>query len=194
MDGAEALAILRRTGAEREGHFLLTSGLHSNHFFLSAPLTQSPEETERIARGLAEPFRDAFIETVVGPAMGGVVLGYEVARQLALQDGGRPRAIYTEKTADGRMALRRGWTLRPGERTLVVEDAISTGGSVRKTLEAIRPSGCTVVSVAAIADRTGGTLDLGVPFRALVTTKPPLWTVDACPLCADRVPLVRPKA
>ncbi|MCG0238295.1 MAG: orotate phosphoribosyltransferase [Firmicutes bacterium] len=187
MQPDEVLAILRETGVIREGHFLLTSGMHSDRFLLLAQVLQYPRHAERLCREMAEPFREAGVEVVVGPAVGGIILAYEVARALGA------RAIFAEKVEGGGMALRRGFQLRPGERVLVVEDAISTGGSVRKVLDAIAPFGPEVVGVSALVDRTGGQVDFGVPTRAVLTLSVPAWPPEACPLCRAGVELVRPK-
>jgi len=174
-------------GVVREGHFLLTSGRHAAKFLLFAPAFSQPQAAEAIGRGLAEICRDLDVETVVGPAMGGVILGHEVARALGV------RSIYAEKDGEG-MALKRGFRLRPGERVLVVEDAVSTGGSVQKVLEICRRAEADVRSVAVVADRTGGRLELGVPRRALLTLEVPSYPEDDCPLCRAGLPLERPKA
>ena len=187
MNADEVMAILRETGVVREGHFRLTSGLHTDLFLLCSLVQQYPHHTERLARALAEPFREASVEVVVGTAMGGVILGYEVARALGV------RAIYAEKSPGRGMVLRRGFSLRPGERALVVEDALSTGGSVRRTMEAIAPFGPQVVGVGVLVDRSAGRVQLGVPLAALVTMDVGMWEPSACPLCRRGVPLVEPK-
>lgn len=196
MDREELFAIFREAGVYREGHFVLTSGRHSGQFFLLPHLFQFPALTERVCAALAAQFDGVEIETVVGPATGGIVLAYEVARQLALRRPGAPapRAIFTEKTEDGGMALKRQWTLRPGEKVLMVEDAVSTGGSVAKALAAIQQYEPAVVGVGCIADRSGGAVDFGAPLKAVVTLKVESWAPEECPLCRQGVPLVKPKA
>lgn len=190
----EILDILRTAGVLREGHFVLTSGRHSNQFFLLPHLFQFPEITARLTADLAALLDDLDVQTVIGPATGGIVLAYEAARQIGLRRGGVwPRAIFAEKTEDGRMALKRQWSLEPGERVLVVEDAVTTGGSVMKTIDAIRPFEPQIQAVACIADRSGGAVDFGVPLRALLTLQVESWQPDECPLCKDGVPLVKPK-
>jgi orotate phosphoribosyltransferase len=197
MEREELFAIFREAGVYREGHFVLTSGRHSGQFFLLPHLFQYPALTERVCAAMAALVDGLEIETVVGPATGGIVLAYEVARQIGLRRGGGghgPRAIFTEKTEDGKMALKRQWTLRPGEKVLMVEDAVSTGGSVAKAIAAIRGYEPEIVSVACIADRSGGTVDFGVPLKAVVTLNVESWAPEACPLCAQGVPLTKPKA
>ncbi len=186
-DPAYWLEQLKVWGVLREGHFLLTSGRHSNRFLLFAPAFSQPSAAEELGRAIAEQFEGQEIETVVGPAMGGVILAHEVARALGV------RSIYAEKAGEG-MALKRGFALRPGERVLVVEDAVSTGGSVQKVLDICEQARAAVQGVGIIADRTGGQVDLGVPLKALLTLEVPSYPADACPLCREGRPLERPKS
>ena len=187
MTPQDVHAILDRTGAVRRGHFLLTSGLHSDLFLLCAQLMQYPEELGPIASALAAPLRHASVEVVAGPAVGGIILAYEVARHL------HARAIFAEKGGDGRMVLRRGFTVRSGERVLVVEDALTTGGSTRGVVTALREAGAEVIGAAVLVDRSGGAVDVGVPVRALLTLNVNTWNPADCPLCRAGVPLVSPK-
>ena len=194
MDREQLFEIFREAGVLREGHFVLTSGRHSNQFFLLPHLFQYPALTEQVCAAMAAQVDGLEIETVVGPATGGIVLAYEVARQIGLRRGGKgPRAIFTEKTEDGKMALKRGWSLAPGEKVLMVEDAVTTGGSVAKAMEAIKGFEPAIQAVACITDRSGGTVDFGVPLRALVTLQVESWAPDQCPLCGQGVPVVKPK-
>jgi orotate phosphoribosyltransferase len=194
MDRDQLFAIFREAGVLREGHFVLTSGRHSDQFFLLPHLFQFPALTERVCAAMAATVDNVEIDTVVGPATGGIVLAYEVARQIGLRRGGKgPRAIFTEKTEDGKMALKRGWSLQPGEKVLMVEDAVTTGGSVAKAMEAIQGFEPAIVGVACITDRSGGTVDFGVPLHALVTLQVESWAPEACPLCQEGVPVVKPK-
>ena len=179
-------AILDRTGAVRRGHFLLTSGLHTDLFLLCAQVMQYPEVLAPLAAAMAAPFQEERVEVVAGPAVGGIILAYEVARQL------RARSIFAERRGEG-MVLRRGFAVRPAERALVVEDALTTGGSTRQVIEAIRTAGADVVGVAALVDRSGGAIDLGVPLHALLVMRVEAWPPEACPLCRAGVPLVTPK-
>jgi len=187
MTEAEITEIFRETGVIREGHFLLTSGRHSPIFLQCSQVLQYPRKTELLAADLAARHRDRGIQVVLGPAMGGVILAYEVARQLGA------RALYLEKGPEGGMLLRRGFKISPGERVLVVEDAITTGGSVLKTIEAIRPLGVEIVGVGALVDRSGGGVDLGYPLSALLTLEIPSHAPEDCPQCRAGVPLERPK-
>ncbi len=188
MQGREQwIARLKEWGVLREGHFLLTSGRHSPGFLLFAPAFSLPPAAEELGSAIAEMYRGQGIETVVGPAMGGVILAHEVARALGV------RSIYAEKDGD-RMTLRRGFSLRAGERVLVVEDAVSTGGSVQKVLEICRAANADIVGVGIIADRTAGKVDLGAPLRALLELEVPSYPADDCPLCRVGRELTRPKA
>ncbi|MFZ5827879.1 MAG: orotate phosphoribosyltransferase [Bacillota bacterium] len=189
----EVFAILRETGTLREGHFRLTSGRHSDRFFLMPHAFQFPTETEKLCRGLAQLFAEEEVETVIGPATGGIILAYEVARQVGILSGRKVRAIFTEKTDDGAMALKRQWSLRPGERVLMVEDAVTTGGSVQKAIDAIRAYEPQIVGVACIVDRSGGNADFGVEMRSLVEVQVESWLPEECPLCKQGIELVKPK-
>jgi orotate phosphoribosyltransferase len=187
MTADEVRRVLEETGVVRRGHFRLTSGLHTDLFLLCALVQQHPEPTARLAQAMAAPYRAAGVQVVVGTAMGGVILAYEVARALGV------RAVYAEKTAEGAMALRRGFRVAPGERALVVEDAVTTGGSIRRALDAVAAAGGRVVGVSALVDRSAGRAGVGVPMHALVTLDVPAWEPAACPLCRQGVRLVEPK-
>lgn len=187
LSEADVWQILKETGAYLEGHFLMTTGRHTAQFMLCSQVMQYPPEMQKLCEAIAAPFRDERIDVVVGPAMGGVLLAYEVARALGV------RSIYTEKMEDGTMGLRRGFRLQPGERVLVVEDAVSTGSSVFKCLDALRPHQPEIVGVGVLVDRSGGTVDFGVPFRPVLRTTVEHWQPAECPLCAKGVPLAAPK-
>lgn len=183
----EIETILRESGAWIQGHFVLTSGKHSDQFFLMARAFEDPILGERLGKAVADLFRNDGIQTVVGPAIGGVILAYEVARSLGC------RAVFTEKTESATMALKRGFRLAPGERVLVVEDAVSTGGSVQKVLDHLKEWNVHVVGVGAVSDRTGGNVDFGLPFRAVVTFTFEHHEPESCPHCQTGTPLIRPK-
>jgi len=185
MNADDVLERFRRTGALLEGHFVLTSGLHSAVYLQCALVLQHPAEAEALGEELAERFARGQIETVVSPAIGGIVIGWEVARALGV------RAIWAEREG-GRMTLRRGFTVRPGEQVLVVEDVVTTGGSTRETIEALRAAGALVVGAGSIIDRSGGAADVGVPRVALATLDVPAHAPAACPQCAAGVPAVKP--
>jgi orotate phosphoribosyltransferase len=185
MQQREVVERFRRTGALLEGHFVLTSGLHSTQYLQCALVLQHPAEAEAFGRAIAEQCGPKQVETVAAPAIGGIVIGWEVARALGV------RSIWTERE-EGRMTLRRGFTVRPGERVLVVEDVITTGGSTRETCDALRAAGALVVGAASIIDRSDGRADVGVPRVALATLDVPAATPADCPLCARGVPAVKP--
>ena len=181
----EILRIFKETEALLEGHFILTSGLHSNRYFQCARVLQYPWHAEALCRGIADHFKDWKIGAVVSPAVGGILVGQEIARHIHV------RSIFTERV-DGRMTLRRGFEVNPGETLLVAEDVTTTGGSVREVMQAVRQSGGVVSAVAAIVDRSGGKAEFGVPYFSLlrmdVTNHPP----DDCPLCKSGSTAVKP--
>lgn len=179
--------MLRDTGAWREGHFLLTSGRHSPVFFLLAQAFQWPHLAEALGCTLAAAFSGLGVEAVVGPAMGGVILAHEVARSLGC------RSLYAEKV-EGGMALRRGFGVVRGERVLVVEDAVTTGGSASRVLELVQAAGAVPVGVGAVVDRRPPGVSFPLPFRALLRVDVPAYVPEECPLCAAGVPLVAPKS
>lgn len=181
----EVLDLFRRTGAFLEGHFLLTSGLHSPKYLQCALVLQHPHHAERLGRALARA-TGAEVDFVASPAMGGLIIGHEVARALGV------RHIFAERDAQRRMTLRRGFTVRPGERALIVEDVITTGGSTMEVAELLRGLGAQVVAAASIIDRSGGAADLGVPRAALATLTVETWRPEDCPLCRSGEPAVKP--
>ena len=175
----------RRTGALLEGHFVLTSGLHSTHYLQCALVLQHPAEAEAFGRAIAERFRDERVETVAAPAIGGIVIGHEVARAL------NARFIWTEREA-GQMTLRRGFSVRAGEAVLVVEDVVTTGGSTRETMQVATAAGGRVVGAASIVDRSNGSVRLDVPYASLLQIDVASYEPDKCPLCAQGLPVVKP--
>lgn len=180
------IELLKSTGVYLDGHFLLTSGRHSPNFLLLSQLFQHPWATELLCRQLARELASLDIETVAGPAVGGVILSYELARALGT------RAIFAEKE-NGRMAFKRGFAIAPGEKVLVVEDAVTTGGSVRLVVDALRELGADVVAVGAVVDRSGSRVNFGVPFKAVLTLDIPSYAPEECPLCREGVPVIKPK-
>lgn len=185
VTSSEVLDLFRRVGALLEGHFRLTSGLHSPNYLQCALVLQHPREAERCGAALADRLRDLGVQAVLSPALGGIVIGQEVGRALGV------RAIFAERQ-DGALTLRRGFTLSPGERVLVVEDVVTTGGSTRETIEVARSHGANVVGAAAIIDRSGGQKTVDVPFTALATLTVPVYQPDACPLCAQGTAAIKP--
>jgi orotate phosphoribosyltransferase len=179
------LEIFKRTGALLEGHFILSSGLHSSVYLQCAIALQSPEVANQFGSAIAQKFREQGIETVASPAIGGLIIGYEVARNLGA------RFIWTERE-QGQMTLRRGFTVRAGERVLVVEDVITTGGSTRETIDALKSHGAEIVAAASIIDRSGGNADVGVPRLSLATLNVPAATPEDCDACARGEVAVKP--
>jgi orotate phosphoribosyltransferase len=185
LQASEILERFKATGALLEGHFVLSSGLHSPNYLQCALVLQYPSEAEEFGRAIAERFKDDSIELVAAPAIGGLVIGYEVARALNC------RFIWTEREG-GIMTLRRGFSVRPGERTLVVEDVVTTGGSTRETIDALKLSGANVVAAASIIDRSGGDANVGVPRIAFAQLNVPSVDPAHCELCKQGVPAVKP--
>lgn len=175
----------RRVGGLLEGHFRLTSGLHSAGYLQSALVLQHPREAEACGAALAGHLRGLGAQVVLSPALGGIVIGQEVGRALGI------RAIFAERQ-DGRLVLRRGFTLEPGEKVLVVEDVVTTGGSTRETIDVARAAGAVVVGAAAIIDRSGGQQRLDVPFHSLAEVSLPTYEPESCPLCLAGQPVVKP--
>lgn len=187
-DRPPLLDTLTEAGALKEGHFLLASGRHSDRYVEKFDLLRRPAATERACRQFADRFRGERIDVVAGPTTGGVILAFETARQLGVL------AAYAERAADGGSAreFRRGTSFEPGSRVLVVDDILTTGGSIRETLAALEAHPVEVVAVAVLVDRSNGEFDPGVPFHALAKLEIATWEADGCPLCASGVPLVKP--
>ena len=189
MTRDELLDVFRRSGALLEGHFRLTSGLHSSGYLQCALVLQHPQHAEALGRALAERTRGLRPTLVLSPALGGIVIGQEVGRALAV------RAIFAERQ-DGGLTLRRGFIISENDRVLVVEDVLTTGGSTRETMQVAAASGGQIVGAASIVDRSGGAeraaRDLGVPYVSLLDIDLPAYEPDKCPLCAQGLPVVKP--
>jgi orotate phosphoribosyltransferase len=175
----------RDSGALLEGHFRLSSGLHSNGYLQCALVLQHPAKASALARALAARASAWSPAAVLSPALGGVVIGHEVARALGV------RAMFAERQ-EGRLVLRRGFEIAPGERILVVEDVVTTGLSTRETMDVARALGGEVVGAASLVNRSGGKADVGVPLVSLLAIDLPTWEGSACPLCAQGIPVVKP--
>lgn len=186
MEYHEALALYRRTGAYLEGHFRLSSGLHSTGYLQSALVLQNPADAAALGLGIAAHVKSLEPGVVLSPALGGVIIGHEVARALGV------RAIFAERSGGTTLGLRRGFHLSAADRVLVIEDVFTTGKSTRETMEVAREAGAEVVGAAAIVDRSGGTIDFGVPSYALVHLDVPTYDPEACPLCVQGIPVVKP--
>jgi orotate phosphoribosyltransferase len=185
MDAADVIERFKQSGALLEGHFRLTSGLHSSGYLQCALVLQHPREAEALGTALAARVRDLRPEAVLSPALGGIVIGQEVGRVLGV------RALFAERQ-EGKLHLRRGFSLEPGERVLVVEDVVTTGLSTRETIEVARAAGAEVVGAAAIIDRSGGQQALDVPFYALATVSLPTYELAECPQCRTGEPVIKP--
>ncbi len=185
MTRDELLNLYRRSGALLDGHFRLTSGLHSPGYLQCALVLQHPQHAEALGRAIADRVRELRATVVLSPALGGVVIGQEVGRALGV------RAIFAERQ-DGALALRRGFTLDPLDRILVVEDVMTTGGSTRETMQVAKAAGGQVVGTASIVDRSGGAISFDVPFAALLEIALPTYEPEKCPLCAQGLPVVKP--
>jgi len=179
------LDLFRRSGALLEGHFRLTSGLHSPGYLQCALVLQHPADAETLGRAIAERTRELRPTVVLSPALGGVVIGHEVGRALGV------RAIFAERQ-DGALALRRGFMLAENDRVLVVEDVFTTGGSTRETIQVAKAAGGQVVGAASIVDRSGGRLAFEVPYHSLLEIALPTDEPDKCPLCAQGLPVMKP--
>lgn len=177
------MQIFRETGAYLKGHFRLTSGLHSGEYLQCARVLQHPAIAERLGRELAAQLPAC--DVVASPAIGGLIVGHEVARAKGV------RFIFTERDA-GKMTLRRGFGIEPGESALVIEDVVTTGGSTREVIELLREMGAQVVGAGSVIDRSGGRVDLGVPRVALATLDAVTYPPDFCPLCREGVPVEKP--
>lgn len=186
----ETLALFERTGAYLHGHFRLTSGLHSPEYMQCALVLQHPEHAEQLGTRLATALQNinpsTNIDVVASPAIGGLIIGHEVARAL------KARSVFTERDANGKMALRRGFQVQPGETAVVIEDVITTGGSSREVYELLRDAGVQVVAAGSIIDRSAGEANLGVPRVALASLRVTAYPESECPLCRDGIPVEKP--
>ena len=186
MTRDELLDVFWRSGALLEGHFRLSSGLHSTGYLQCALVLQHPGHAETLGRAIAERTRHLRPTVVLSPALGGVVIGHEVARALGV------RAMFAERQ-DGVLTLRRGFILADNDRVLVIEDVLTTGGSTRETMQVARAAGGQIVGAASIVERgSGRDTDLGVPFAALLQIDLPTYEPDTCPLCAQGLPVAKP--
>lgn len=186
MNQEKLMDILKETGAYQEGHFKLSSGLHSGHYVQCAQLLRFPDLAGEVCAALADLFRNEKIDVVVGPAIGGILVAYEVGRALGVP------AIFAERE-NGEMTLRRGFYVTPGQRCLVTEDVLTTGGSAQEVVALLEKHGAEVVSAASIIDRTkGNTVKLTVPYQSLLTLDVGTYDPADCPLCAEGKPIQKP--
>lgn len=185
MDSNQILEQFKKTDALLEGHFVLSSGLHSPKYLQCALALQNPSDAAKFGQAIAAHFTDANIETVASPAIGGLVIGFAVAQSLDV------RFVWTERE-NGLMTLRRGFSVKENERILVVEDVITTGGSTRECIEALEKQGARVVGAASIIDRSNGKAETGVPRIALASLDVPSYKTEDCPMCAAGEIAVKP--
>lgn len=185
MTNAEALEVFRETGALLEGHFILRSGLHSRQFFQCALALQFMPTVERFGQAIARQVRSLGATTVIAPAMGGLVIGQEVARQLGA------RFIFVEKE-EGKLVLRRGFKIEPGEKILIVEDVVTRGGRVQETIDIVRANGGLVLGVAMVVDRSNGAVNLGVPLFSLIQLHVETFEVGQLPPDLAAIPPMKP--
>ena len=184
MDNAEE--IFEKSGAVLKGHFRLASGLHSPIYWEKFRVLQFPNYTEELCRMIAAHFREQKVDVVAGPTTGGIILAHEVARQLGL------RSIFAEKEPSGERAFRRGSSLDPGERVLVVDDVLTTGGSIREVISAVDKLGGSVIGIGVLVDRSEQKPDFGAPLFRCLRSETITYKAETCPLCAAGVPLVEP--
>ncbi len=185
MTNEQALELLKEAGSLWEGHFLLTSGKHSARYLQCAKVFQNTKYSEMFCKELAEQFKNDNIDLVIGPALGAIQMAYEVSRHLEVPN------FFAERE-NGVMTLRRGFAVSEGQRVLVVEDVVTTGGSVREVMKLVEAAGGIVAGVGAIADRTGGKIDFGVPFKSVLSIEIESFQPDECPLCKQGIPVVKP--
>ncbi len=182
---SDAEKIFREAGAIMEGHFLLTSGLHSPIYWEKFRVLEQPRYTERLCRMIATHFREKHVQLVAGPTTGGVIISYEVAKQLGL------RSIFAEREGATRV-FRRGFEIKPNERVLVVDDILTTGGSVREVIAEVIKKGGQLIGVGVLVDRSEGAVEFGVPLFSCYKTSVPTYRPEECPLCRKGVPLSKP--
>ncbi len=182
MDREAIIELFRKAGAFMEGHFLLTSGLHSPYYVEKFKLLQFPEYVELLARQIVAHFGSTTIDLVVGPAVGGIVLAYEVARQLGA------RMAFTERE-EGKMIFRRDFAIKEGERVLVVEDVVTTGASVHEVIKAVEETKAVIVGIGVLVDRSGGKVQFAYPFYSLLELEIATYTPEECPLCREKIAL-----
>lgn len=187
MEEREIMTIFTQIGAYQQGHFKLSSGLHSAAYLQCALVLADPILAERLCGTLAKKLSTVKPDIVIGPAMGGIVLAYELARAAGA------RAMFTERDKDGKMTLRRGFRINPGDKVVVAEDVITTGGSVKEVIELLRQNDVEAAEVACFVDRSGGKVDLGgVKHKSLMKLDIPTFTEAECPLCQEGLPVQKP--
>jgi len=178
--------IFQKSGAILKGHFLLASGLHSPIYWEKFQVLQFPSYTEQLCRMISTHFREQGVQVVAGPTTGGIILAFEVARQLGV------RGIFAEKAGATERAFRRGFSINPGELVLIVDDILSTGSSIHEVMSAVTRQGGTVIGIGVLVDRSEQRLEFGVPLFSCHRAITPTYSPENCPLCADQIPLAKP--
>jgi len=178
--------IFQKAGAILKGHFLLTSGLHSPVYWEKFKVLQSPPHTEQLCRLIADHFREQQVQLVAGPTTGGIILAFETAKQLGV------RGIFAEKAGEKERAFKRGFSIDPGERVLIVDDILTTGGSIRQTMAAVKKLGGVVKGIGVMVDRSEQEMDFGVPLFSCHRVQTVTYSPEDCPLCKAKIPLVKP--
>lgn len=187
LSESEIIQVFKDTGVMLEGHFLLTSGRHSDKYMQCARLFEQPKYSEKLCRELADRLKDTQIDLVVGPAVGGIIMSYEMSRQLGVPN------VFAERQ-EGTMVLRRGFEIPQGAKVVITEDVVTTGGSVKEVIELVENLGGEVVAVASMVDRSNGSVDFGRKFEALLPMEVVSYEADACPICKDHpeLPAIKP--
>ncbi len=185
MTRDEIIAMMKEAEVLLEGHFLLTSGRHSDKYMQCAKIFQNAKYSEPLCAELVKQYKDDNVELVIGPAIGAIQMSYEVGKQLGVKN------IFAERE-NGAMTLRRGFTIEKGQRVLIVEDVVTTGGSVREVMDLVKECGGEIVGIGSIVDRTGGKIDFGVPYRSAFSMDITSYEPDECPICKTGAPLVKP--
>ena len=185
MNDTQVLDIFKKAGALMEGHFLLTSGLHSGVYWEKFHVLRYPEYTSKLCEMIAQHYKDAGIQVVAGPTTGGVVLAFETARQMGI------KSIYAEKDANGGRSFRRGLSITPGEKVLIVDDILTTGGSVVELIDAVKKLKGDIRGIGILVDRSDKKIDLGSPLFSCLRSETTTYTPENCPFCAQKIPLVR---
>lgn len=186
LSNEETIEIFKEAGALLEGHFIYTSGRHGERFLQAARVLQYPQHVESLCKAIAEQARDLDVGLVVGPATGGIILAYETARHLGV------RGVFAEREGDDAMAVKRGFAIPKGTRCLIVEDIVTTGGSVQKTIDHLTERGAEVVGVSVLIDRSAGEAQFECPFFPLATLSMKSWAPESCDLCTAGSPLLEP--
>ena len=185
MTREEIIEMLKEAQVLLEGHFLLTSGRHSDKYMQCAKIFQDAKYSVPLCAELVAQFKDETVELVIGPAIGAIQMSYEVGKQLGVKN------IFAERE-NGEMTLRRGFTIEKGQRVLIVEDVVTTGGSVKEVMDLVTASGGTIVGIGSIVDRTGGKIDFGVPYKSAFSMDITSYEAEECPICQTGMPLVKP--